>query len=62
MWCGEHENWTIEDWKKVLFSDETRIGLRSGDQRVHILKGRERQARLRAARPIPKYKGGTVMS
>lgn len=60
-WCLEHENWTIEDWKNVLFSDETRIGLRSDDRRVRILRGRGRQARLQAARPIPKYKGGTVM-
>lgn len=22
-WCLEHSNWTVDDWKKVLFSDES---------------------------------------
>ncbi|CAF1440010.1 unnamed protein product, partial [Rotaria sordida] len=22
-WCLEHSNWTIDDWKRVIFSDET---------------------------------------
>lgn len=60
-WSLEHENWTIEDWRNVLFSDETRIGLRSDDRRIRVLRGRGRQARLRVAKSIPKYKGGTVM-
>lgn len=60
-WCLEHENWTMEDWRNVLFSDETRISLRSDDRRIRVLRGRGRQARLQAARSVPKYKGGTVM-
>lgn len=30
-WCKEHANWTVEDWGKVIFSDETRISLFSSD-------------------------------
>ena len=30
-WCLEHQHWTIEDWKKVIFTDETSIVL--GQQR-----------------------------
>lgn len=60
-WCLEHQNWTIEDWQNVLFSDETRIGLRSDDRRIRVLRGPGRQARLQTARSVPKYKGGTVM-
>lgn len=60
-WCLEHQNWTIEDWQNVLFSDETRIGLRSDDRRIRVLRGRGRQARLQTARSVPRYKGGTVM-
>lgn len=61
QWCLEHQNWTIEDWRNVLFSDETRIGLRSDDRRIRVLRGRGRQARLAVAKSVPKYKGGTVM-
>ena len=31
-----HQNWTIEDWKKVAWSDESRFLLRHSDGRVRI--------------------------
>lgn len=33
---GYHTNWTVNDWKKVFFTDETRVRLRGPDgyQRV----------------------------
>jgi transposase len=35
-WCLEHKDWTLEDWKKVLWSDETSVvyGVRRGGERV----------------------------
>ena len=24
-WCRAHSSWTVEDWKRVIFSDETYI-------------------------------------
>ncbi len=24
-WCLEHEHWTLEDWKNVIFSDKTSV-------------------------------------
>ncbi len=32
-----HQNWTIEDWKNVVWSDESRFLLRHSDGRVRIL-------------------------
>lgn len=29
----EHRDWTIEDWKRVLFTDETRVSLHSPDEK-----------------------------
>lgn len=56
----EQDNWTTEDWRNVLFPDETRIGL--PDARwIRVLRYRGRQARLRAALSVPKYKGRSVM-
>ena len=35
-WCLEHENWTLEDWKRVIWTDETSVvvGHRRGSFRV----------------------------
>lgn len=35
-WCLEHKDWTLEDWKKVIWSDETSVALnqRRGGYRV----------------------------
>ncbi len=32
----DHQNWTIEDWKNVVWSDESRFLLRHSDDRVRI--------------------------
>ncbi len=34
----DHQNWTIEDWKNVAWSDESRFLLRHSDGRVRIWK------------------------
>ncbi|EIE80708.1 hypothetical protein RO3G_05413 [Rhizopus delemar RA 99-880] len=26
-WCKKHQKWTVDDWKKVIFSDETKINI-----------------------------------
>lgn len=35
-WCLEHQNWSLEDWKKVIWSDETSVVLlhRRGGYRI----------------------------
>jgi transposase len=35
-WCKEHEDWTIEDWKNVIWTDETAVVLlhRRGGYRI----------------------------
>lgn len=30
-WCKEHRHWTVDDWKKVIFSDESRVCIGAGD-------------------------------
>ena len=33
-----HQHWTIEDWKKVVWSDETKINRFGSDGRVWVWK------------------------
>lgn len=32
-WARSHQNWTVDDWKKVLWSDESRFNLHASDGR-----------------------------
>lgn len=36
QWCKEHKDWTLEDWKRVIWSDETSVllGHRRGGYRI----------------------------
>ena len=36
QWCLDHQDWTLEDWKKVIWSDETSVVLlyRRGGYRI----------------------------
>ena len=36
----DHENWTVEDWKRVLWSDETKINQIGSDGKVYVWKKR----------------------
>jgi len=36
QFAGAHKNWTVEDWKNVAWSDESRFLLRHSDVRVRI--------------------------
>ncbi|GFU66879.1 uncharacterized protein TNCV_895151 [Trichonephila clavipes] len=39
-WASEHRDWSVEDWKRVACSDESRFRLLNADWRLRI----ERQA------------------
>ncbi|KAG1438246.1 hypothetical protein G6F55_013975 [Rhizopus delemar] len=33
-WCMAHKDWTIDDWKRVIWSDETKINRFNSDGRT----------------------------
>lgn len=35
-WCRKYENWTLEQWRRVIFSDETYLRRHSKDGRVQV--------------------------
>lgn len=57
----EHRNWTVNDWKRVLFTDETRVSLSSPDGRERVWRRPgERFAQCCISPRIP-FGGGSVM-
>ena len=53
-----HANWTVEDWKRVLWSDETKINRIGSDGRTYIWKRKGELPSDRTTTPTVKHGGG----
>jgi hypothetical protein len=53
-----HENWTVEDWKRVLWSDETKINRIGSDGRSYVWKKKGEPLSDRTTTPTVKHGGG----
>ncbi|GFW99601.1 HTH_Tnp_Tc3_2 domain-containing protein [Trichonephila clavipes] len=40
LWCREHRNWRYNEWRRVLFTDESRFSLSSDSHRILIWRER----------------------
>lgn len=56
-----HQYWTIEDWKKVLWSDETKINRLGSDGRKWVWKKPGEALNDRLIEPTLKFGGGSLM-
>jgi transposase len=54
----QHENWTVDDWKRVLWSDETKINRIGSDGKVYVWKKRGESISDRTTLPTVKHGGG----
>lgn len=57
----KHQNWTIEDWKKVIWSDETKINRFGSDGRKYIWKKKGSGLTSREVESTVKFGGGHLM-
>ena len=53
-----HENWTVEDWKRVLWSDETKINCIGSDGKVYVWKQQGEPLSDHTPTPTVKHRGG----
>ena len=53
-----HQNWTVEDWKRVLWSDKTEINQIGSDGKVYVWKERGEQLSDWTTSPTVKHGGG----
>jgi len=56
-----HENWTIDDWKRVIWSDETKINCLGSDGRKWVWKERGERLSDRLVQGTLKFGGGSLM-
>ena len=55
-----HKEWTLEDWKKVLWSDETKINRLGSDGRTYVWKDVGEGLSKRTVEGTVKFGGGNV--
>ncbi|CAH2100838.1 unnamed protein product [Euphydryas editha] len=57
----EYGNWTMEQWKNVLFSNESRIALRGPDGRQRVYRRKKERFTPCAMTETVGYQGGSIM-
>jgi transposase len=60
-WARKYQHWTVEDWKRVIWSDETKILLIGSDGRVYTWKEPGESISDRTTVPTVKHGGGRLM-
>jgi len=61
QWCRDHKTWDNEDWKTVIWSDESRYTLFMNDRRVHVWRQQKERYDIDCIVPTVKHGGGGVM-
>ena len=56
-----HKEWTVEDWKRVVFSDETKINRFNSHGRTWCWVNDQKSLSDRAVKQIVKHGGGSLM-
>lgn len=60
-WAESHADWTINDWKKVLFSDESKIELFNNDGPQKCWRKQGEAFNPKCILPTVKHGGGSIM-
>ena len=60
LWCNERANWN-DEWRTVMFSDESRFCLRSDRRTVRVWKPRNSRVKDRYVQEVHPFEGGGVM-
>lgn len=61
QWARKHVNWGPEDWKKCLFTDESKFEIFSNKRRVYVRRGKNERMLPQCILPTVKHGGGSVM-
>ena len=61
QWAEEHKDWTVDDWKRVIFSDETKVNRFGSDGKAYAWKTPGEQLNSRHVQATVKHGGGNIM-
>ena len=60
-WAKNHEAWTADDWRKVIWSDESKFNLFNSDGKEYYWTDRPSELTEDAVSPTVKFGGGGIM-
>lgn len=60
-WCRDYKNWTLDDWKNVIWSDESSFTLFPTNGRVYVWRTPKEAYNPDCLLPTVKHGGGSVM-
>lgn len=60
-WAREHQHWTLEQWKKVLWTDESKFEIFGSRRRMFVRRSAGERAAEQCIAPTVKHGGGSVM-
>lgn len=60
--CKDHKNWTIEDWKRVIWSDETKINRFQSDGKEYFWHRSDERIQRHQVKQTVKHGGGHLMA
>ncbi|KAG1440110.1 hypothetical protein G6F55_013577 [Rhizopus delemar] len=61
QWAKSHQHWTVDDWKRVIFSDETKVNRFASDGKAYAWKLPHEELNLRHVQQTVKHGGGNIM-
>lgn len=61
IWAHKHREWTNDDWKRVIWSDETKINRIGSDGQLYVWCPRGEGLTDRRCQPTVKFGGGSIM-
>lgn len=57
----DHQHWTVEDWKRVFFTDESKFELFGSKRRAYVRRRPHERYRKHCILPTVKHGGGSIM-
>lgn len=61
QWAKEHRNWTMEEWKNVVWSDESKFEVFGQKRRVFVRRSKSEKMLPECVIPTVKHGGGSVL-
>lgn len=60
-WCQERKSWTLEQWRKIVYSDESTYTLFPTAGRIYVWRTPKEAYNPECLRPTVKHGGGSIM-